>query len=74
MNINIELAPIKKEFLELVKNDQNCKYTDLDFAEYVGDKKPQLLSQDDQGFYFIEGGLIHYFDKNKNYQQTKFLI
>jgi hypothetical protein len=26
------------------------------------------------GYFIIEGGLIHYFDKNKNYQRTKILI
>jgi hypothetical protein len=32
------------------------------------------LKKDQDWYYFIDGWLIHYFDKNKNYETTKIYI
>ena len=38
---------------------------------YVNKRK---LKKDKEGYYLIHNGLIHYFDKNKSFQRSKFLI
>lgn len=60
------LDKMENSFKEIIEFDKygNIKYLD----------KRYLIKNEDYGYHLIIDGMIHYFDNNKNYERSKFLL
>ena len=44
-----------------------------DGSKFIKVDKRKLIKHDRYGYYLVYNGLIHYFDHNKNYEESKFI-